>query len=169
MPEWLIGLLSGASLLWVGKYVDSLIKRHQFRYEKLLDHYSEFVGFASDELARSKSLRAGLALFPNSADCTHLTKLDEERHELRRQLERLSLKIRLFEEDKSLSKKVATLVNTIPFEPFLIPPRPGEGNYNERSDRFNEQIKQFESDLKQIIDDILKKHSRLSLNQLHED
>lgn len=154
---------TAALLTWAGHFLVAYLQRGteqtKFFREKLLDRYSEFVAVASADLERARTQDAGMALGGKDQDYTELAKLDDKRHSIRLDLLRLSLQIRLMEQDDALATKVQELAKAQPFMAFPFPPRWGEGNYSERSDKFQSEISAFEKLLHDLVSAVLAKHS----------
>jgi hypothetical protein len=56
MPQWLTGLFAGAAIAWATQALQTLLKRVQYRNEKLIDAYADFVGVLSSDLSRPTEL-----------------------------------------------------------------------------------------------------------------
>jgi hypothetical protein len=163
MPEWLSGVLVGVLITAAAQWLQMLFRRIQYRHEKLLDRYAEFVAAASAELDRAKSLEAGLALGGREGDHSELIKLDDKRHESRQDLSRIAFQIRILEKDPVLIKKVLDLIKAQPFMAFAIPSRFGEGSYDERFDKYKLKSIEFEKLLMELMDTILKNHQTVRI------
>ncbi len=152
-----------ALLGWLGQFLVAHLQRRteKARYfrEKLLERYSEFVALASAEVERARTIEAGMALRGRDENCSDLVKIEEQRHSLRLDLLRVSLQVKLFETDESLTKKVWLLAKSQPFMAFPFPPKHGEGNYNERFDKYKLEVDTYEKSLTALVDDVLKTHS----------
>src|SRR3989442_7136874 len=118
-----------ALLGWPGYMLVAYLQRRneQARYfrEKLLEHYSELVALATAELERAKAVEAIMVLHGKDGDYADVAKIEEKRHGLRLDLLRLSLQIKLFETDESLTKQVEDLAKAQPFMVFPFPPHWG--------------------------------------------
>jgi hypothetical protein len=167
METWIYFLISGALIVLLTQYVQAAFHRGQFLHEKLMDRYSELMAVAVQELERAKALLSEIALYRGENDLPALVNLDQQRHDLRSQLVKLSFQIRLMEADRQLSRQVAKLAESQPFQPSLVPPRYGEGNYNERENMFRKQINDFEVTLSGLTRRVLEKHARKEL-ELYE-
>ena len=152
-----------ALLTWAGHFLVAYLQRGteqtKFFREKLLDRYSEFVALASADLERARTQASGMALGGKDPDYTELAKLDDKRHSIRLDLLRISLQIRLVEQDEVLAVKVQELAKAQPFMAFPVPPRWGEGNYSERFENFQSEIGAFEKVLQELVTAVLAKHS----------
>jgi hypothetical protein len=147
-------------LNWGGHLVVAYLQRGnerlKFFREKLLDRYSEFVAVATADLERGKSLLAALAFSGRGPEWdARLAEIDSRRHTLRLDLLRLSLQIRLLEQDGALTSKVEGLAKAQPFMP------PGE--YFERFNELRGGIESFEKQLSELVDAVLAKHSTRAL------
>jgi hypothetical protein len=134
-------------------------ERTKYFREKLLDKYSEFVALGAADLERARLVRAAMALGGKNPDYTEAAKTEDKLHTLRLDLLRASLQIRLLEADVSLGKLVEELANRQPFMIYPFPPRFGEGNYEERSNKFDTDIAAFEKKLTELIEAVLRQHS----------
>jgi hypothetical protein len=163
MPELFSGVVAGVLIAVAVQWLQMVFRRIQYRHEKLLDRYAEFVAAASAELDRAKSLEGGLALGGREGDHSEIIKLDNKRHESRRDLSRIAFQTRILEKDPVLIQKVLDVVKAQPFMAFAIPPHFGEGNYDERFDKYKLNSVEFEKLLMELIDAILKKHQSVKL------
>lgn len=159
MPQWLTGLVVGVIVAWTTQWLQTLFRRGQYRHEKLMDRYAELISTASADLDRAKSLEAGMALSGRDGDYGELLKLEEQRHGLRRDLQRAALLIRMIESEPDLNEKVENLVKRQPFMAFPIPPTWGEGNFDERFTQFKSDVVQFETCLSSLADAVLEHHA----------
>jgi hypothetical protein len=165
MPQWLIPLISGALLLWLGQRVQSFSRREQYRHEKLMDRHAEFVGAASAEVDRVRSLAAGLALCPREGDFSGLQKLDADRHQGRRDLTRIAMQIRMLETNRELSQLVAELVQAVPYMVYPFPPWVDQA-YRERFTKHQADIQSFDDRLSNLIDRVLSVHAVVNFGAL---
>jgi hypothetical protein len=158
-----------ALLAWLGHILVAYLQRGnesaKYFREKLLERYSEFVALAAADLQRARSVRAAMALGDKETDYTEAVKIEDKRHALRLDLLRASLQIRLLEADAALAKKVEELAKAQPFMAFPFPARWGEGNYNERSDKFDSEIAAFDKQLAELIAAVLQQHSVRALGR----
>jgi hypothetical protein len=65
--------------------------------------------------------------------------------------------------DESLTKRVEDLAKSQPFMAFPFPPQWGEGNYNERFDKYKLDIATFEKQLTELVAAVLQRHSAKAL------
>ena len=159
MPQWATGVLVGVVVAWATQWIQTLFKRDQYRHEKLMDRYAEFVAAAVAEIQRAKSQQSAMALGTSDQDFTeYASQLDTRRHSNRLELLRLSFQIRLLEMDHSLSNKVEELAESHLFMPNPFPPSWCEGDYNERYDRFLAAIASFEKRLQELTKAVVAKH-----------
>jgi hypothetical protein len=135
-------------------------EQSKFFREKLLDRYAEFVAVASADLERAKTQQACMAIHNDGHDLTELDKLGVERHSLHRDLVRLSMQIRLMEEDSPLFEKVQGVTKLQPFMAYPFPPRWGQGSYTERAEKFDSDIASLEKLLSEFVEEVQNKHSR---------
>jgi hypothetical protein len=152
-----------AFLAWLGHMLVAYLQRNneKARYfrERLLERYSELVALATAELERARAVESIMALGGKDEDYAEAAKIEAKRHALRLDLLRVSLQIKLFETDDSLTKRVEELAKAQPFMAFPFPPHWGEGNYNERFDKYKLDIAAFEEQLTELVSAVLQRHS----------
>jgi hypothetical protein len=151
-------LLSAAvvgALTLLGHYCVSLMQRRNERAkyyrEKLLDRYAELITIASAEVERVKSIEACMAIGSPNGKHEEGFELDQKRHPARVDLLRVSMQITLFETDAILIEKVEKIAKSQPFMVFAFPPRFGEGNYDDRFDKYQADIRAYESQLVDLV------------------
>jgi hypothetical protein len=158
MPQWLSGVLIGVIVAWATQALQTYFKRHQYRYEKLMDHYASFVAAVIDDIDRARTQASAMLLGSQDQDYTELAKqLDDKRHSSRLQLLRLSFQIRLLESEPDLAGHVDSLAKGQPFMAFPLPPRWHKGNFNERFDEFQNEICKSEKLLGELVRAVLAK------------
>jgi len=140
-------------------YLQRRNERAKYFREKLLERYSEFAALVAADLERARSVRSAMALGDKDGDYAEAKKIEDKRHTLRLDLLRASLQIRLIESDASLAKRVEVMAKAQPFMAFPFPPRWHEGNYDERSERFDSEIAAFDKQLVELIEAVLQKRS----------
>lgn len=156
VPELLSAVLIGAIVAWITQALQTYFKRHQYRFEKLMDHYAAFVAAVVDDIDRAKTQASAMVLGGEDQNYTDLAKqLDAKRHSSRLQLLRLSFQIRLLESDPQLSGQVEGLVKCQPFMAYPFPPRWHQGNFNERFDDFQKEICKSEQLLGELVRAVL--------------
>lgn len=123
LPGWLPPLLSATAIAWLTAYLTYRLARRQFRYQKLIGLYADFVGVVSDDLERAKRMRAALVCdsIPPTDDegfarwRQDLVERDAPRHQNREAMFRLSLQIRILGRDKNTTQLVQKLCSSQPF------------------------------------------------------
>ena len=159
MPHDFTGFFIGVAVAWATQWLQTFFKRSQYRHEKLMDRYADFVASAVTDLDRAKSQASGMVLGRVDQDYTELaSQLDNKRHSNRLDLLRLSLQIRLLESDITLAQNVEQLANNQPFMSFPFPPHWHKGNYNERFDEFQNAILMFENQLQELTAAVFARH-----------
>lgn len=160
MMDMLIGAVIGAASILFAQGIQSIFRQRAYRVETLLSKYADFLALASDELSRLKSFNAGLTIGSNDETfCKELIALDNQRHEFRRQLYKLSFQISILEKDASLYEKILAFPKHQPFMMMAVPPRPGDRGYSSRHDIFEAEIKEFENMLYMLADEIRTHYS----------
>lgn len=143
-------------------YLQRRSEQIKFLRDKLIDRYSEFVATASAELDRAKMQKSTALSGQEGQDYTDLI---QSTHQLMRsnraQLNRLSLQIRLFEQDDLLNKMVQEITKDQPVMMFLLPPEWKDSSYNERFNKFDSEINLFEQNLSDLVNLVLTKHSKI--------
>lgn len=152
------GILIGVAIAVANQWLQMIFRRHLDRRERLLNRYADFIAVASNERLRAESFRAGLALWADGRDPAPMHALDMQRLDYSRELARVALQIRALEPDRELRDMVTWLASSQPFEAYLFPPRWHEGNYNERSERFDGQIAEYGRRLEALTDRVLRAH-----------
>jgi hypothetical protein len=117
LPGWLVPVVTTIVLAWFTGYWTYRFERRRSRFQKLVDYYADFVGFASGDLGRARSADAGLTRKPASAADTDgqnvwrkgWARLERQRHANRRELENLRFRIQMFEADPGLRESVQWL------------------------------------------------------------
>jgi hypothetical protein len=143
------------------KYADTLrgsVAAPDAMHEKLLELYTELVAIAATELDRVKSIEASIAIGDPKGEYTEALKLDHQRHSARADLLKVTSQLKLYETDQDLLEKAEGIAKSQPFMSFTFPPRFGEGNYNERFDKYQADVRAFESLLQNLIATIRKTH-----------
>lgn len=138
----LAGAIGGAVC---GSVLQHFFQRRRYFSEQLMVKYSELVGVASAEIDRAKSVEAVFKTCNPSQDegsRAFLRKLYEERDTFRRDLARLCMQIQLLETNSDLALKVKELAKAQPF--FLGGGWYGDGNFNERMEKYEEEIRTYE-------------------------
>ncbi len=132
----------------------------KFLRDKLIDRYSEFVAVASAELDRANMQAAAAHSGKEDQDYTDLI---QSTHQLTRsnraQLIRLSLQIRLLEQDDSLNNQAQELFKNQPLMIFILPPRWRDVLYQEQFNKFESEISAFDHNLSKLVSDIQTKYS----------
>ena len=159
MPDGISELLVGAALVLIAQGAQSFYKKRNHHHETLMGKYADFVATASDELNRVKSFSAGLVTSVTDGNHTELHKLDDQRHEFRKQLNRIAFQIRVLEDNLELTKRVEILVKSQAFMMLAIPPMWHDESYQKRFDGFENQILEFEKMLSDLIDLVIKVRS----------
>jgi hypothetical protein len=159
MVQVLIGFVTGAFSVLLTQALQSFFRRLQYSHEKLLDRYSDFVAVASSEIGRLKSLEASITHSSREGDHSGLETLDNQRHEMRRELSKISFQIRILEPDRELAEMVAKVAADQPFMPFVVPPYAGL-NYYDRLERFGSDIEAFEQLVSDLMGRVLKVHAQ---------
>ena len=162
--ETVVGsLITSVCTAFLVAYLQRGNEQTKFFREKLLDRYSEFVALAAADLVRALAVNATMGNGGKDTDYAEAAKIEEKRHILRLDLLRASLQIRLLETDDTLAKKVEEIAKSQPFMAFPFPPRWGDGNYNERSDKFDAEIAAFDKLLSELVSAVLQRHSARAL------
>lgn len=141
-------------------YLQRRNEQIKFLRDKLIDRYSEFVAAASAELDRA-NMQAATAL--SGREDQDYTDLVQSTHQLTRsnraQLIRLSLQIRLLEQDDSLNNQAQELSKNQPLMIFILPPRWSDGLYREQFNKFQSEISAFDHNLSKLVIDIQNKYA----------
>jgi hypothetical protein len=135
----------------------------QYTDEKLLNSYADFVGALSRDLDRAKSIDSMIDSYGADAGedvLAEFKKLEERRHEFRRELSRLDFLIRMLEKDKKLRTMVQSISEARPFMAFAFPPQHRQGDFDERSLKFKMKIGAFNKNLEDFVNAIQRKYSR---------
>jgi hypothetical protein len=159
MAQLLARFVSGALTVLLTQALQSFFRRLQYSREKLLDRYAEFVAVASSEIERLKSLEAGIVMFPLGGDHSALASLDSQRHEIRRELSKISFQIRILESDRELAAMVAKVAASQPYMTFALPPYESV-NYHDRLEKFGVDIRAFEQLVSDLVGRVLKVHAQ---------
>ena len=152
-----------ASLAWLGHMLVAYLQRDNERAkyfrERLLERYAELVALGAAELERAKTVESGMAIGAPNSDFGPMSEVEAKRHQLRLDLLRVSLQIRLYEPDPELAKRVADFASSQPFMAFPFPPQWGQRNYSERFDEYKKAVIAFEKQLGELVEAVLKQHA----------
>ena len=150
------GVLGGVFITLVVQHIQAIYQRDNYRREKLQERYAEFAALLSLDIERSKDVDS--IIISEMCEPDVIVRLEQRRHELRRELGKVALQIRLLEPDQELSGEVAKLARSQPFRPLLLPPRWGQGNYDERAREFSTAIREFEKEVDALTERVVRKH-----------
>ena len=73
--------------------------------------------------------------------------LEEERHSLRRDVLRAVYQLRILEKEREVGEAMKGLRD---YQPFLVPGRFGEGNFDKRFEKYEKDIQEYEKTVEEI-------------------
>src|SRR5262245_2853093 len=116
----IVAAVTTALLSWLGHFVNAYAQRQneqaKFFREKLLERYSELIASVTADIDRARSQAAAMALGKKDEEYTkEAMKLDEKRHVVRVDLLRLSLQIKLLDDEPQLADRLTGLAKRQPF------------------------------------------------------
>lgn len=166
----IVALITAVISSILTNYLQRRSEQIKFLRDKLIDRYSEFVAAASAELDRAKMQKATALSGQEGQDYTDLI---QSTHQLMRSnrthLNRLSMQIRLLEQDDLLNTMVKELAKDQPFMMFLLPPKWKDSSYNEQFNKFDSEINLFEEKLSDLVNFVLTKHSKIQQESIIQD
>jgi len=153
-----VGSVTGIVVAIVTQWLSYALQSRRVFHEKLLDYYATLFSYAITDLLRAREMEASFAIGPPEGTELESIRqvvfaLEKERHEMHRMLLQVGTKIRVLEKDHAIKKAVAQLCDT---QPFIIPGKWHQGNFNERFDKFQNEILQF----RRLIDDTIQQIHR---------
>ena len=147
MAEWakvLLGVATGGVLVLFSQWLGFRFQRRHALVQRVLDLYAEFVGVASNELERAQSVKSALVFKPPTNDdqfsawLTDFSKLEERRHAYRADMARLSVQIRVLEDNETLRALVEAVCHAQPVFNRLA---------GWQGERFDDQFEKHESEI----------------------
>jgi hypothetical protein len=152
MDQWVGGIVTGVLLACITQWVNSWFQHRKYIREKRIEKYGELLGLAAADVHRAKAVEATFAVGPTFDDETFkqfFARLEDERHALSRDLTKIVYQLRLLEPNLTIVEAIDALRKD---QPFLVPGRFGQGNFDERFDKYKKDIQEYESCIKLIAD-----------------
>jgi hypothetical protein len=167
---WLWPQLSATALTLLAAYLTYRFARRQFRYQKLIGLYADFVGVASDDLEWAKGMRAAVdcnSIPPTDDDGfarwrRDLVERDAPRHQHRKDMFRISLQIQILDRDKNATQLVQKLCKSQPW--FFYQPYVGrredwvDGARHKEEDRYKRGVDDYSNLLDQLFASVCVKY-----------
>jgi hypothetical protein len=157
--EQLAATLIAASMALVGVVVGAILsqwlqarnRRHQFVEEGLLARYAEFVGVASAEEQRAETITILAPHVHDQPSRDELFQVDSQRHQYRRDLQRLAWQIQLLEHNPELRGLLQRMVDEMPFEMIVLAGERHSTMFNDGLERFHRAWQAYKQMLTRLV------------------